>query len=213
MKGLLIKDFCLLRNQKRILPIYLLLAVWFTAFHNDGFAFPFLMMMASILTGSTISYDEIDHSQAYLFVLPVDRKTYVQEKFVLGGILAAASLLLAILCSIARMLVDPGSTGTELGSMIVLSMCIGAVFIAVMIPIRIRFGGDQGRIVLYTAFALIALVVVLISRVFPASRNQMTEALSQMGMTTILSAAAAGSCVLLITGYVLGIHWVEKKEF
>ena len=115
MKGLLIKDFCLLRNQKKILPVYLMLAVWFTAMHNDGFAFPYLMMMASILTISTISYDEFDHSQTHLFTLPFDRKTYVTEKFALGGILAAASLVFAVVCSTVRTLVSHDTQGTDLG--------------------------------------------------------------------------------------------------
>ncbi|MBP5725914.1 MAG: ABC-2 transporter permease [Clostridia bacterium] len=57
MKGLLLKDLCLLKSQKRILPVYLMLSVWFTVMHNDGFGVPFLMMMASIQMISTISYD------------------------------------------------------------------------------------------------------------------------------------------------------------
>ena len=108
MKGLMIKDFCLLGNQKKILPVYLLLMVWFTIMHSDGFAFPFLTMMASILTVGTISYDEIDHSQGYLFTLPVERKTYVQGKFILGWIVVAVSILLAAACSLVRALVSDG---------------------------------------------------------------------------------------------------------
>ena len=42
MKGLLIKDLCLLKSQKKILPVYLLLAVWFTVMHNDGFGLPLI---------------------------------------------------------------------------------------------------------------------------------------------------------------------------
>ena len=213
MKGLLIKDLSLLRNQKRLLPVYLLLAVWFTFLHNDSFAFPFLMMMASILAGSTISYDEIDHSQTYLFVLPVDRKTYVQEKFVLGGILAAVSLLLAGIFSLARMLISHDVSVAELGPLVALSACVGSGFIAVMIPIRIRFGGDQGRIVLYVFFALIALAAALLSKIFPGSQEQMAEDLSQLGMAAITSASAVFSCILIISGYFLGIHWISKKEF
>ena len=71
MKGLMIKDFCLLGNQKKILPVYLLLMVWFTAMHSDGFAFPFLTMMASILTVGTISYDEIELPLPYDLNAPV----------------------------------------------------------------------------------------------------------------------------------------------
>ncbi len=213
MKGLMIKDLCLLRNQRRILPIYLILAVWFTALHNDGFAFPFLMMMASILTVSTISYDEIDRSQAYLFALPIDRKTYVQEKFLLGGILGAVSLLLAVVCSAVRMRIEPGLPDPSLGSMTLLSACAGMAMLAVMIPIRIRFGGDQGRIVLYAVFGLIALAIVLVSKFLPGLQGSLTQTFSRLGMTAVLSAAAGASCLLALAGYLLGLRWIGQKEF
>ena len=195
MKGLMIKDFCLLGNQKKILPVYLLLMVWFTIMHSDGFAFPFLTMMASILTVGTISYDEIDHSQGYLFTLPVERKTYVQGKFILGWIVVAVSILLAAACTA------------------LLSAVAGAAMLAVMIPIRIRFTGDQGRIVLFAAFGVVALAGILLTKVLPGAQAQVTEALAGMGMTAVLLLAAAAACVLTVAGWLLGIRFMKKKEF
>ncbi len=213
MKGLLIKDFCLLRNQRRILPIYLMLAVWFTAMHNDGFGFPFLMMMATILTVSTISIDETDHGQTHLFTLPFERKTYVGEKFVLGGILTAASIALATACSVLRMLISPDASASDLGMLAFVSLCGGAVFLALMIPIRIRFGGDQGRIMLYVGFALISLVCVLISRVIPGAQEEVSAFFARMNMTGAMLAAAGAMVLFLAAGYYLGVRWMEKKEF
>ena len=213
MKGLLIKDLCLLRNQKKILPVYLLLAVWFTAMHNDGFGFPFLMMMASLLMVSTISYDEIDHSQTHLFTLPFDRKTYVQEKFVLGGILVAASLVLAGLCSAVRLLFDRAAPGTDMLPLAVFSACAGAAIIAVMVPVRIRFGGDQGRIVIYAVFALVALGVVLLTKVLPVSQEQVTGFFAQLGLPAVMLIAVGAVALLTAAGYLLGVRWIGKKEF
>ena len=213
MKGLLIKDFCLLRNQRRILPIYLMLAVWFTAMHNDGFGFPFLMMMATILTVSTISIDETDHGQTHLFTLPFERKTYVGEKFVLGGILTAASIALATACSVLRMLISPDGSASDLGMLAFVSLCGGAVFLALMIPIRIRFGGDQGRIMLYVGFALISLVCVLIARVIPGAQEEVSAFFARMNMTGAMLAAAGTMVLFLAAGYYLGVRWIEKKEF
>ena len=213
MKGLMIKDFCLLGNQKKILPVYLLLMVWFTAMHSDGFAFPFLTMMASILTVGTISYDEIDRSQGYLFALPVERRTYVQEKFVLGWIVVAASILLAAVGSTVRTLVSDGMSFAELGTTALLSAIAGAAMLAVMIPIRIRFTGDQGRIVLFAVYGVVALVAVLLTRILPGGEEQVTETLAGMGMPVILLLAAAAACVLTVAGWLLGIRFMKKKEF
>ena len=213
MKGLMIKDFCLLGNQKKILPVYLLLMVWFTVMHSDGFAFPFLTMMASILTVGTISYDEIDHSQGYLFTLPVERKTYVQGKFILGWIAVAVSILLAAACSLVRALVSPGASLEDLGTTALLSAIAGAAMLAVMIPIRIRFTGDQGRIVLFAVFGVVALAGILLTKVLPGAQEQVTETLAGMGMPVLLLLAAAAACVLTVAGWLLGIRFMKKKEF
>ena len=63
MKGLLIKDFCLLRNQNRTVPIFLVLAVWFAVMNQITFCISFLTMMSAILAMSTCSYDELDNCQ------------------------------------------------------------------------------------------------------------------------------------------------------
>ena len=195
MKGLLIKDFCLLRNQRKILPVYIMLAVWFTAMHNDGFGFPYMMMMASILTISTISYDEVDHSLTHLFTL------------------MAASLVFAIACCLVRTLISPDGQETDLGTLILFSICAGAVIVSLMIPIRIRFGGDQGRIILYAIIAGIALIVLLITKVAPDQQTAVTAFFAQLGQTGLLLLAAGIAVIITVVGYILGVRWMKKKEF
>ena len=213
MKGLLIKDFCLLRNQKRLLPIFGLLAVWFTVLHTDGFAFPFLGMMSTILTASTISYDELDRCQTALFTLPFERGTYVAEKFVLGAILLAGTVVLGGICTAVRQLVAHDVALGSIGMTVVLTLCVCAVALGTIIPLRIRFGGDQGRIVLYVAFALIALAVVGVTRLLPkqtADLGGRLMGLSPAVLTGLLAVVAAAVCAV---GCALGVRWIKAKEF
>ena len=213
MKGLLIKDLCLLKSQKKILPVYLMLTVWFTVMHNDGFGVPFLMMMASILMISTISYDEVDHSETHLFALPFDRKTYAQEKFVLGFILMAASLALAGACLAVRMLFETVTGGTDVGSLFIFSAFAGAAIIAVMVPVRIRFGGDQGRIVVFALFAVVALGVLMITKLLPGAQEQVVAFLARLGQQAVMLIAAGLVLAVIVVGYLLAVHWIKRKEF
>ena len=214
MKGLLIKDFCLLRNQKRLLPIFALLAVWFTVLHTDGFAFPFLGMMSTILTASTISYDEVDRSQTALFTLPFERGTYVAEKYVLGAILLAGAMVLGGICTAARQLFAHDVALGSIGLTVALTLCVCAVALGTIIPLRIRFGGDQGRIVLYVAFALVALAVVALSRLLPkqtaADLGGKLLGLPPAALIGLLAVAAVAVCA---AGYALGVRWIKAKEF
>ena len=40
-----------------------------------------------------------------------------------------------------------------------------------------------------------------------------TETLAGMGMPVLLLLAAAAACVLTVAGWLLGIHFMKKKEF
>ena len=82
MKGLLIKDFKLLKNQKQFFLIIGLITFMFLVTNDSPyFTITYATMMFSMFTMSTISYDEYDNGAAYLFSLPISRKGYVAEKY------------------------------------------------------------------------------------------------------------------------------------
>ena len=213
MKGLLIKDLCLLKNQKRLLPVFALLAVWFTVLHTDGFAFPFLGMMSTILTASTVSYDELDRCQTALFTLPFERRTYVAEKYVLGALLLAAAMVLGGVCTAARQLVAHDVEWKSIGLTVVLTICVCAVALGAIIPLRIRFGGDQGRIVLYTVFALVALAVVGVTRLLPKQTGELSGRLLGLPAGALVCLLALLAAAGLLIGYALGVRWIKAKEY
>ena len=62
MKGLLIKDFKLMKEQKNFLLIILIITIGMSLFTNDlSFALGFLTFIVSLFSLSTISYDEFDN--------------------------------------------------------------------------------------------------------------------------------------------------------
>ena len=213
MKGLLIKDFCLLRNQKRLLPIFALLAMWFTVLHTDGFAFPFLGMMSTILTASTISYDELDRCQTALFTLPFERGTYVAENYVLGAIMLIAAMVLGGVCTAVRQLVAHDVELRSIGLTLALTLCVCAVALGTIIPLRIRFGGDQGRIVLYVVFALVALAVVAVTRLLPKQTADLGGRLLSLPQGALIGLLALAAAVICAGGCALGVRWIKAKEF
>ena len=105
MKGLLIKDYYLLLQQKTLFFIIVCFAICLgISGDNAVFAMSFIMFIFSLLAGSTISYDEYNHGYTFLFTLPVTRKTYVREKYILsmmtclcGWIMGCMTILLSSL--------------------------------------------------------------------------------------------------------------------
>ena len=86
VKGLLIKDFQLMKNQGKILiAIFVVIAAFgIFADGNSSFLTAYFTIFVALFTTSTISYDEYDSGYLFLFTLPISRRGYVTEKYVFG---------------------------------------------------------------------------------------------------------------------------------
>lgn len=84
MKGLLLKDIGLLKNMKVMIAIYFILGAIFS-FTNTQFILGtcYVATFSGMLGIGTLSYDEYDNGNAYLLTLPITRKEYVLEKYIL----------------------------------------------------------------------------------------------------------------------------------
>ena len=71
MKGLLIKDFQLMKNQGKILIAILVVIAAFgiIADGNSSFLTAYITIFLALFTTSTISYDEYDSGYLFLFTL------------------------------------------------------------------------------------------------------------------------------------------------
>ena len=101
MKGLLIKDFKLLKGQKNFFMAITAISI-IMIIVSPGTSFPigFLGFVGALFSLSSISYDEFDNGNAFLFSLPITRKDYVLEKYIFGLISGIMSLLLGTVISL-----------------------------------------------------------------------------------------------------------------
>ena len=75
MKGLLIKDFKLLKGQKNFFMTITAISI-IMIIVSPGTSFPigFLGFVGALFSLSSISYDEFDNGNAFLFSLPITTK-------------------------------------------------------------------------------------------------------------------------------------------
>lgn len=101
MKGLLIKDFKLLKGQKNFFMTITAISI-IMIIVSPGTSFPigFLGFVGALFSLSSISYDEFDNGNAFLFSLPITRKDYVLEKYIFGLISGIMFLLLGTVISL-----------------------------------------------------------------------------------------------------------------
>ena len=206
MKGLLIKDFKLMMMQKNFFAMIVVIAVVMTVF-TDDIAFPlgFLTFVVSMFTLSTISYDEFDNGNAFLFSLPVSRSGYVVEKYCLALLLGGGAWIFATVLAMGAVIIRKIMPAGDL------------VVIALFIPIQLKFGGEKGRIALIGASGLaVGLAAIIVKGAETVLHIDLVKGfahLQTVSVRVLILSVAAVAVVLLLASMKISIAVVKKKEF
>lgn len=220
MKGLMIKDWKLLTRQKSMLFIVFAIILFFPMLEMDsGFIVSYTMVILLFMTVSTISYDDFDNGMAFLFTLPVDRKTYVREKYALGLMVAVASWLFAVTINVAYMIVMANENGKMISEAVLADLMIFPVALImweVILPFQLKFGAEKARIVLFIVAGAIAALGVVSSKIAEGREGQMNnlvKTLEQIGPTGVGIVLFALAIIGLLISYMSSVRIVEKKEY
>lgn len=217
MKGLLVKDFRLLKVQKNFFLLIIAVAIGMALFTNDvAPMLGFLAFVLSIFTLSTISYDEFDNGNAFLFSLPVSRKDYAIEKYCLGLILEGGALVLATLLSLIFSKIWDTTSGAEIGMSALILIPLLFVLQGIMIPFQLKFGGEKGRIALLITLGLLALAgigVEKLARMVGIDVWAILNSLSMMSLGMMVGIATVIAAIFLGVSLKISISIMNKKEF
>lgn len=217
MKGLLIKDFKLLRGQKTLLILVVFIAVGMLAsLSNPGFVIGYMTFIGAFCTLNTISYDEFDNGNTFLFSLPITRKGYVEEKYLFGIAVGGAECLLSLVVTLIFGCVKGSFDAKEI--LLTGGMVFAALFfmISIMLPFQLKFGGEKGRVAMIVAFGLVFLAGFLVKQIagmFHLDLTGMQDYFSSMGMGMLLVVVYAVALVVCLISMKISIAIMEKKEF
>lgn len=216
MKGLLIKDYYLLLQQKTFSFLVICMVISFgISSGNITFALSFIMFVFSLLACNTISYDDYNHGYTFLFTLPVTRKTYVKEKYVLSILTCLAGWLIG--CGMALVTMSMRNTVQHFPEILSFSLFLLPVFLlfqCIDIPVQLKFGSENGRNIRFLISGGIVLVILFLSKL-PVFHSLNTIDFSQITVSPVLfiSFAIIFSIVCLILSYACSRHIMMKKEF
>ena len=218
MRGLFIKDFKLLMLQKNFLLLILAIVVGMMAFTDDVvFPLGFLSFVVSLFTVSTISYDDFDNGNAFLFTLPVTRNDYVIEKYFLGLFFGSIAWILTTALGVLTTVLKGTLSVTELilASLIILTVMI--VIQAIMFPFQLKFGSDKGRIAMIGAFGALAVSALVIvngaKAVFNVDLVNILDTLPAVSIGTLGVIAVIIAFLLFLISMGISLSIMKKKEF
>lgn len=221
MKGLLIKDFCLTCKNKKLIGILVFMAFFMFSMQGEdmgGFIISFVTMLGGTLVLSTITTDEFDKSSMFLLTMPVKRSTYALEKYVFSF---ACSLTCWVASTVICCIMDRSGAVETVKMAVVLLLSI-SLFQLIMIPIQLKFGGENGRMVLMGIVVAIFGLGLIISKFGNMVFGENTVQLWYQGMlrfmdalspVMVMIAAMIGWILCFALSVRVSISAIEKREY
>lgn len=218
MKGLLVKDFKLMIMQKNFFFMIIMIAVGMIAFTDDvSFPLGFLTFVISLFTLSTISYDEFDNGNAFLFTLPITRTGYVIEKYCFGLILGCGTWIFATILAIVATILRETLSIRDLMMIALIILPLMIVIQAIMLPFQLKFGAEKGRIAIIGAVGVVAVIGGIIvngaKAIFNIDIANVINTLPTVSMGMLIGIMIAIAFIILLVSLKMSVAVMSKKEF
>ena len=211
MKGLLLKDGYQTVSQMKTmyLTVAVVLIVWMFS-TSDSYAFPisYAAIFLGVLPVNLLGYDQNSGWVEYSLTLPVSKKVLVAEKYLVGLLCAAASVVIGGLFVVVLSL----RKGAALDGTALFFVGNGVNTILLMngisLPLMYRFGAEKARMIYILTFAgfgaLIAGGGVLAEEFQANGRFQASIGLGAALFVVVL--------VLYVLSWRLSVAWYGKYK-
>lgn len=214
MKGLFVKDIELMKQQKQFFILVVVMGVILNLAGSGSFATGYFTFVTAIFAITTISYDEFDNGLAFLMTLPVTRKQYVAEKYLLGaGLTAVAWGIATITGVICKGVAELQGCLSEtiIGSLIYIPLAL--LMLAVSLPLVIHFGAEKGRYIAMVMWAIIFAVVYILIKTMGLSADAVDAWLNGLNRGMVLAGVVLFTVIVYMGAFGIGVRLMEKKEF
>lgn len=147
MKGLLIKDWYLIKKLCRMVIVMDVIFVVFSLFDERNLFFSYYCCLITGITPiSLISYDEQGKWDIYAGTLPYSRAQLVSVKYLVGLLCSAFILILLAVAQAAKRVYTGSFVPGEYFSMFAVLASLCLLLPALVFPLVFKFGAEKGRI-------------------------------------------------------------------
>ena len=201
MKGLLIKDFLLMKNYKKVAMFMLVIGI-FVGMNDISFASGYILVFVSILSMSTISYDEANHGLNTLFTLPISKSDYVKEKYLFSLIITGIGFVLVTILGCFR-------KSGFMETLVILSTAL--LLLALSLPFQLKEGNEKGRIVLFVVVFGCTFLFAFLNQFIPKFFESMEETLNALDPTMFSIGLLMSSFVLYFVSMMISIRVYKNR--
>ena len=207
MKGLLLKDWYMMKKYCRS---YLLIAVVFIAvslFSSDNMFFVFYpCLLCGMIPVNLLGYDERSRWMQYSGTLPYTKTQIVSGKY-LVGLLAQITVLVATgVAQAVKMIIAHNFIPGDFAVLMLLMLIISTLTSSICLPFVFKLGVEKGRTAYYIMIGFVCGASVLASSII---RGQL---MSEIQPNLILALIAVVGIGVYILSWYLSVVFFKKRE-
>ncbi len=206
MKGLLLKDFYMMRKYCRS---YAFMAVLFLAaafFDQSPFFLCYPCVFCGMIPGSLLAYDERSRWLQYSGTLPYTKGQIVSGKYLIGLMVLAAMLILTGIVEGLAMKLHVAFSLSEFVSVMMMTLSMSMIPSAISLPFIFKWGAENGRLSYYLMIGATCAMCIIVSNLLD-SGVQLHVRMSVL--LPILCVIVAGIYAL---SWYLSIVFFNKRE-
>lgn len=216
MKGLLVKDFKLIKAQKKFFLTAIAMAILISVCMDMTlFMLSYLTLVMALFTLSTIGSDEFDNGYAFLFTLPISRREYITEKYILGILLGGGAWLFSTALTVGICLVKNSVVLPEIKITALVTLPIMLIAQALCIPFQLKFGGEKGKIAIITCMCLLLAGGYAASKIaawLGVDLGMVFDKLFTLHTGVSFAVAFLAAAAILLISAQISLSIMEKKE-
>ena len=216
MRGLLEKDFRLLKGQKNFFLLILVITVLLSLNSENNFEVTYLTFIAGFLTISSFGYDDNGNCMPFLMTLPVSRMLYVKSKYLLGFLLTFIGWLAGMVISMITALLHKAPPTADAVLFQLAWVFLWMIMLSFVLPMLFKFGAEKGRM------ATLAMMLVFMAIVFAFTKlaegmgmdmDACLNALVGQQIIVLVAGLAVVALILVLISYFISVKIVQKKEY
>lgn len=218
VKGLMIKDLRLIFSQMKLFLIIIVVwAIFMTVSLKGALSVGYIALMFSFITLSTFNYDEAEKGMSYLFTLPIGRKDYIKEKYLLGlMIIVVPALIATLLTCILCVMTNAEREFLDYLFSSIITIPAAIVLLVLEIPLYIKFGQEKRRIVTMISIGIMAVCFGMFRSLYEIAGKNNVESIHgifNMNSWPLILLLMLTVIVLTIISYKISCFFMERKEF
>lgn len=211
MKGLFVKDWQLMKNQKALFVILAVMMALYVAMGDVIFALAYTPMICVFASMSTITYDTYDNGGAFLFTLPFSRTDYVLEKYIFTGVFIVAAWGVSFAVALGYT-VFHGEGWKEVFLTSIVLLVITFLIMGVSIPVQLKFGAEKSRVAMIIVMGVGFGMLIAFFKMMEMDMGQVLAGLYSVNKIILSLTVTIIFVALMGISYVASVKIMMKKE-